>query len=84
MVTACAAAYWAWATVATLETMLFLKQSHSNDISILFSSDELLAAGEGGTFDFIYIDANKGNYPTYTMRRVCSCLDQEALLQLTM
>jgi predicted O-methyltransferase YrrM len=35
------------------------------NIKVLFFADELLAAGEGGTFDFIYIDADKDNSGTY-------------------
>lgn len=32
---------------------------------VVFSLDELIANGETGTFDMVYIDADKWNYPVY-------------------
>ena len=37
----------------------------SNRISFLSLPDELIANGETGTFDLVYIDADKWNYPVY-------------------
>ena len=41
-------------------------RTHCNNIVLLLCfSDELIANGEAGTFDMVYIDADKWNYTVY-------------------
>ena len=47
------------------KTAVRLGPHRNSVVSLLCFSDELIANGEAGTFDMVYIDADKWNYTVY-------------------